>query len=491
MEENNSNNIDSGGNVILPPDPSFNTMAEIKSNGGFSAQPNLDDLRKIPEPIKEASRNAPQPTAPSAPAISDAIPNPAPGKLPPKKISKTSLTIVATLCGILVLAIVLSIIFAKPKITLQNLPKGAKAIFDGKETKEITISASPGTHYLKVSLAGFVPLEKTIETRYFSHLKQDAKLRPLPGARQIVAKDAFSLSQDNQNSVYYLDNQSKTIFKLAQSDSKASQIAITPTLSQPIEKVIFAPDFSLAIFKLVGGETGLYDFNRYDLLSQSYTSWGNNIGDVVWRQDGKKILYYETLDGKNILNLADKNKGNVERLIFLDEYQINDAPKLDWTSNQDVALLVAGEALYLFDINSKTAPSLVAQTGVQSAKFSPDGKKILFTQNNTLKIVKFQLEPATDNGVAGKFSIEPPTDLGLSASTDQAIFTPSSQKIIAYTKDGLIEYDLTSNKTREFSYESRGALIVTDLQISTDESILYFLTQDKKLMSLPLDKGEY
>ncbi|PIX30636.1 hypothetical protein COZ62_01555, partial [Candidatus Berkelbacteria bacterium CG_4_8_14_3_um_filter_39_27] len=208
-------------------------------------------------------------------------------------------------------------------------------------------------------------------------------------------------------------------------------------------------------------------------------------------QDGKKILYYENLDGKKILNLADKNKENVERLIFLDEYQIAEPQALGWTSDQDAALIVAGNALYLFDINSKTAPSLVAQTAVHSAKFSPDGKKILFTQNNALKMVEFKLEPATDNGESGKFSITPPVDLGLQAISDQAIITPDSQKIIAYTKNGLKEYDLVQSKTREFSYENRDSLVITDLQVSSDEQTLYFLTQDKKLMSLPLDKGEY
>jgi len=128
---------------------------------------------------------------------------------------------------------------------------------------------------------------------------------------------------------------------------------------------------------------------------------------------------------------------------------------------------------------------------VHSAKFSPDGKKILFTQNNALKMVEFKLEPATDNGESGKFSITPPVDLGLQAISDQAIITPDSQKIIAYTKNGLKEYDLVQSKTREFSYENRDSLVITDLQVSSDEQTLYFLTQDKKLMSLPLDKGEY
>ncbi|PIZ28585.1 hypothetical protein COY44_03445, partial [Candidatus Berkelbacteria bacterium CG_4_10_14_0_8_um_filter_39_42] len=73
----------------------------------------------------------------------------------------------------------------------------------------------------------------------------------------------------------------------------------------------------------------------------------------------------------------------------------------------------------------------------------------------------------------------------------QAIITPDSQKIIAYTKNGLKEYDLVQSKTREFSYENRDSLVITDLQVSSDEQTLYFLTQDKKLMSLPLDKGEY
>ena len=489
MEENNSNNVGSGEDNLLQLNQSLDTIAEIKSDSGLSTRPNLDDLRKIPEPSQPPSEHSQKSAPPQPPA--QPHPNLAPAQPPAKKLSKTSLKIIAVLSGFLILIIILSIFYAQPKIVLQNLPVNAKIVFDGKQIKDQTISTSPGTHYLKISLAGYVTLDKTFETRYFSRVKQNAQLRSLPLARQIVTKDAFSLSQDSQNTVYYLDNESKTIYKLTSANGKTSQTAITPSLSQQIDKVIFSPDFSLAIFKLAGGETGLYDFNRYDLLHQNYTAWGDNIGDVIWRQDGKKILYYENLDGKKILNLADKNKENVERLIFLDEYQIAEPQALGWTSDQDAALIVAGNALYLFDINSKTAPSLVAQTAVHSAKFSPDGKKILFTQNNALKMVEFKLEPATDNGESGKFSITPPVDLGLQAISDQAIITPDSQKIIAYTKNGLKEYDLVQSKTREFSYENRDSLVITDLQVSSDEQTLYFLTQDKKLMSLPLDKGEY
>jgi hypothetical protein len=391
---------------------------------------------------------------------------------------------------------ILVFLFAKPKIILQDVPASARIVFDGKVVSKTTITTSIGTHYLKITRPGYIPIDKQIKLGYFQRYRQDAQLRPIPQARQIVSQRAFSLSQDQKNSIYYLDGSNQVIYRIEQiEEGQVIKTALTPVLDFDLEKVIFSPDFSLAVFKLKNGQTGLYDFKRYDLLNQEYYRWGDNIGDVVWRQDGKKVLYWQELaSGRKMLTLANKNNSNQQNLIFLDEYGIDEAPLLDWTNDQKTVLLVAGGSLYLFDVESRADPNLVVKDGVTEAKFTPNNQEILFTHNEDLKIVKFERDdsPNQSTGEIGKFSIHSIRKLGIKAPARRVIVSPDSQRIVAFAQDkGLVEIDLSSKKIRQFNYQDRGYITIESLQMSRDEKILFFLTQDKRLMSLPLDKGEY
>lgn len=446
--------------------------------------------------------------APAAPA---GTPPPAEktADVPIIKVSKNRRrTWLVLMIAVIILAalIIFSVFFAQPKLILQNVPAGAKILFDGQEVSPAVIKTSGGIHYLKISLAGFVALDKTIQLGYFQRVKQDASLRPLPQARQMVDQNAFTISQDLQNSIYYLDDASRTIYKISPAPAgftvgqtvkgQIVKAAVTPTLNIDIDKVIFSPDFSLAIFRLKDGQTGLYDFSRYDLLHQEFHSWGKNIGDIVWRQDGKKVLYYQSLEsGRRMLTLADKDNSNQNDLVFLDEYEIKEPLRLDWTSDQKTVLIVSQGNLYLLDIESRKI-SVALEGGVENGKFSPDSQNIVLSQKGSLKLLGFSRADSLgqDKDKIGAYAIRPLQDLGVAAAVDQTAFSVDSRRLLAYTADKkMVEINLPTQKVREFNYQNQGGggLEIQSFKISPDEKTLFFLSPDKKLMSLPLDKGEY
>ncbi|TSC92290.1 MAG: Uncharacterized protein CEN89_766 [Candidatus Berkelbacteria bacterium Licking1014_7] len=414
----------------------------------------------------------------------------------PDKKPRVGIIVLLVIIGIIILGLIYSIIFAKPRIIIQNLPTGAQIFFDGKETVKTTITTTAGIHYLKISQAGYTALDKSFDLSYFKKIQQDANLRPIPQAQQIVSQEIFSLDQDNKNVIYYLDNSNKTINQLKFSPNQTNVIktALTPTMSQEINGVIFSPDFSLAILKLKNGETGLYDFARYDLLHQEYTPWGNNIGAVVWRPQTDKIIYWQTIGQKKAITQADKKNSDPQNLIFLDDYDITPSPQLDISLDGKTLLIVADGNLYLFDLESKKAPSAAAEKNISNARFAPNSKTIAFTQDKKLKTVDFERKEtiSPDPQKIGQFSIFPEKNLGVEANAQIVIFSPDSQKIIAYLGDkGLTEINIADGQSREFSYQNKENLKIDSFQISFDENLLYFLTEDKNLMALKLDKGEY
>lgn len=430
--------------------------------------------------------------------------NEKPTKLPKKKSKLPTIPpIFFYLLGLIILiSIIISIFFYKPKVVLTNNVNDVTLSIDGKVVKDKTINLSLGKHRVVLTAPGYIP--NIIDENFgaFKTLRIDQPLRPIPSAKALVSESAFAADFSNNNKIFfYLGNGGKTLYRTTVlSNGDVKRVAITPDVLPSIEKVLFSPDFSVAIFKKTDDDTGMYDFKRYDLLNQTYESWGKDIGSVTWSPDSTKIAYYYAPHTvQRSLVISDKTHQSTTILYDLNNINISagahssQAPKLYWSPNGKTIAIVSNGDLHIIDVASRFMNS-VATGGITDFQYSPDNKYILYTQGNHLvwqeiKPVDALADPK-DKNLVGHIRAGEPQTININAQASKAVFNRNQSKIVALTKDnGIKQIDIKTLTVKPF-YLKDDLSKVSDLGLSADDKTLYAL-DGVNLLNIPLDLGKY
>lgn len=408
--------------------------------------------------------------------------------------------------------IVLLLLLWNPWVSVKTVPTGAQIIFDNNAISG-SARTKPGSHQLIVKLNGYVDFNEDINLRPLSIFRKTIELKPIPEAKPLVDDSVFALSAtDSESQFYFLSQSDKTIFQMITkpTDNKGrdknsvvaenrivSKRAITPGTLPAIDRVIFSPDFSLAIFKLKNGETGLYDFKRYNLVNQEYHPWNSNIGDIIWRPDGQKLIYYlEGTDGSKTLVQTPVDHQAEENVFDLRDVGI-EKPQLAWSPSGELIALVSGGNLYTinYPVNADRPLTKLVEGGVQNVRFSPDSDRLIYAQNNSLKTVSIKKVDAFDPSEVdnvGYFRAGEPVDLGITATSANTAFSPDHQSIVvADTNSKIYLVDLKANKTKEIFYKTDSLVQIKNIGLSADGKVLYFLTGNDQLMFLKLETSGF
>ena len=393
-----------------------------------------------------------------------------------------------------------------PKVNISVTQKDARITIDNQKITGKT-QIKPGKHTIVISQSGFVPYTYTDNIKPFQNIEFQIDLRVLPQPKLVVEEKVFATSFSIAgDKFYYLGNDGKTLYEVKVLEAtdgvekKLEKTRITPDNLDNLAKVIFSPEFDVAIFKYKNGETGLYDFKRYDLLNQEYKKWGDDIGDVAWSPDGKKALYYfAPKSGERSLVISDRAHSEIKRIRDLSNTEMImpsndvDTPQIEWSPNGESASLLSKGNLYLIDIDTGNL-SQVQAGQITSVKFAPDSKHLLFTKAGDLYYQDFQLVDALsgkkeDQDNVGKIAVVEAKKINLKAQASKGIFTKTGDKIVIISDDGLKEIN---SKTLEIApfYLASKLTKVDDLGLSSDGNNLFILANDK-LISVPLDKGQY
>lgn len=409
------------------------------------------------------------------------------------------------------MAVIAALIY-KPTVQIATTTPEATIYVDDM-VYSAPIKVTPGKHTIAIRAAGFVPYSYTNPIKAFSTLNLSIALRLMPTTQTMVNDQAFAADfTTDGKTFYYLGNSGKTLFKLTlvPDVTDTSKLSFATTRISPdnlplLKKVVFAPDFSVAIFKQQDGDTGLYDFKQYNLLNQEYTSWGQNIGNVAWDPSGNRVMYYlANPTGERLLMMSDRTHKNVTMVKDLKteagitaSVNDNDAPQLSWSQDGKAVLVVVQGKLLLLNIATNTL-TVVPVSGVSAGQFAPDSHHLLYTQNNKLVWQQFELVnalsgQAQDQIDVGKIRVGPAQSIDLTASAVQGIFTRNTQNphFIIITKDGIKDIDLNQNFVKPFYLKDDPRLAnISALGLSGDGHLLYGFTGDT-ILAIPLDSGDY
>ena len=274
--------------------------------------------------------------------------------------------------------------------------------------------------------------------------------------------------------------------QLADSQKTIEERAVTPEL-EPIERVIFSPDFSLAVMKFKSGEIGVYDFNQYDLINQEYTPWGKDIKEIVWRPDGEKLLYQKTTaGGDNALFVNNRLNEKEERILDLRGEGL-ESPQFTWSQDGKKVLIIGRENLYLYAYTDKKL-SYIAQNGVTSAQIMPDSSTIIFTQSESLKRVKIDLISAFEKNInsenIGRVNIlEEISDLKVNLESSRLVYLPSSTYALYHNNLVINKINLLNGDIATLYKNPDGQKIV-DLIVDPAQKSIVYLTEENKIFQI-------
>jgi len=325
-------------------------------------------------------------------------------------------------------------------------------------------------------------LAKTIN----EHINKIYNVTEIENPTAIVAFDAVSNSSSNillaKNNLYYASG--KTIYKATLTEDEKNPLQILPITSEieGLQSVLFSPNFQLAIFRKQNNESGIFDFKRYDLLHQEYTSMGKDIGNVVWQTDGEKIFYfYAPADGERSLIRASKNNSDVERIYDCRETGLQN-PILK-ISSDGTKILFLEKDIYLFDIYKRTLDKLSDSGKIVDAVFSPNMDKILYATDSKDPLSPYQAQISIMD-IQGKNN----KNLDLRTNLDKTVWLADNLNIIADSKEGLAKVNTDSLAKIAFVYQNN--FKAENLILSKDEKVLYFLSEGN-FYSIVLQTKEY
>ncbi len=421
------------------------------------------------------------------------------------RLIKITIVALSTLIGLIIIATIIAFFFYQPAIRLSNTLDGTILTVDGQKLTTKNQNLTLGKHNIVISKPGYIPRILNVDLKPFNRVKITTPLRPIPSAKSLVSESAFAADfTDNGSNFFYLGNNGKTLYKVAVANNKGQasiqKTAITPDVLPAISKVLFAPDFSVAVFKKTDGGTGIYDFKRYDLLNQTYTDWGKDIAGITWSPDSSQIAYYYApANGERSIITSNKDHSQILRVFDMRTVGIDDlpnsnlAPKLYWSPDGKNIGIVADNQLLMLNVATKTMTS-IAKSGISDLQFSPDSSHILYTQNN--KLVWQQIETVDalknpkDSPYVGQIKVGEAKRININAQASKSVFTNDLTKLIVLSNKGIQEVNLVNNLKIHPFYLKDNVSGVTDLGLSSDNSVLYALDGDK-LLVIPLDLGKY
>ena len=398
---------------------------------------------------------------------------------------KKDIKILIFFLAVVVLAGIFSyfIFYYNAFLNIAPQPADAKISINGYPYSSGRIKLIPGQYQIKIEKEGFVPLERKLKLKRGDNLSIIISLKQVPQATLLSDKKISQLAADTERkNFYYLSD--KIIFKATLTGDEKNPLQILPITSEieGLQSVLFSPNFQLAIFRKQNNESGIFDFKRYDLLHQEYTSMGKDIGDVIWQTDGEKIFYfYAPADGERSLIRASKNNSDIERVYdFRETGWQNPILKI---SSDGTKILFLEKDIYLFDIYKRTLDKLSDSGQILDAVFSPNMDKILYATASKDPLSPYQAQISIMD-IQGKNN----KNLDLRTNLDKTVWLVDNLNIIADSKEGLFKVNTDSLAKIAFVYQNN--FKAENLILSSDEKVLYFLSEGG-FYSIVLQTKEY
>lgn len=389
--------------------------------------------------------------------------------------------------GLVVIALALVIYFTflnKATVNISVNPKDAQVLLNNAPQLVNNSGISKSSHLagkytLRVEANGYIPYTESVTLKGGSSFKKTLELKPLPKL-SVLDENATLAEKYGDNQASYLGDNKTTLYTVSAGLNDKNVLesndkkAMTPAVFASVDKMIFSPDKQLALLK-IGTDLYLYDFNRYDILTQEMRKISSNVGDVVWAPDQSRIAYfYAPLSGERSLIFADVLNANPVRVASLPEMT---DPILHWSSEGDQILIIprntksADNKINIFDVFTRQLTTLTDFGSVLDARFVLSGQKIIYftssnDPSNPIKSDMSIMDLDGQNKESMKLKVYP-TQISIEYDSKLLFVTHLSGK------ERVMLLDLNNKDMTEVSFEKPSNFQINSLFLSTDNKVLY------------------
>lgn len=391
-------------------------------------------------------------------------------------------TIFSVIGGIIVLGlIVFFVFFWKATISISVEPNTAQITIDEFAAQgNLTAKLNPGEYPLNVQLTNFIPLNETVLLGINEKKNLTINLKPLPQPTKLSDHNAqFMVLDHERQSLLFIDPTKKTAYRLQISDFKNLKIDnITPTRIEAVKNFNWSPSRLLAFWEQKD-RVMIYDFKRYDLVTQTTLTLPKGIQSPDWRPDGQKIAYYfESSTGERTLIRANLDNSNPERIFNFTNTEIRN-PLISWSPDGQ-KILVLTKKIHVLDVFSKQLTELKTKNAVAEAMWLPNSTQLIF-RDTAGKLSLINLE--------GEI-----TELTISTPLNRIVLLQDSSGMIFAQNQGnnlIIEkLDFVSGQRTPYFFDRSQNLFPINLILNKAENILFFTSQGK-IYSLELVTDDY
>lgn len=420
------------------------------------------------------------------------------------EIKKLMRSVYLVFSVIIVVILLLFWFFTHSIVSFQVAPRNATLSIDGTTVTDlkngsVIKSLSPGQHLVSVQADGYVGINQEVDFGRGIAKKITVTLENNPEPLTItntVTPDSLAISQNARfltkgsdfNDFYYLDG--KILYKArvkadtGQKVTLLNKIPITNPVISDVSEIVWSPSFDLALFRKTTG-INIFDFQKYDFVNQTETSWGQDVGNIAWAPDNSKIAYYYApATGERSLIFANTTNADVTRVYNFKDLGIEN-PILHWSPDSQYLLVIPQNKdaslnkIYLFDSYSRTL-SMIADTGNQlDAMFSPDGNKIIYStySKDPTGAVNSILSIMNKDGSNKK-------SLDLRAELSKITWSKNSTDIIVASydqgtkKESLFMYDTDKKEQTGFIIKNFGDIYIQSLILTDDNNVIIYQDKD-------------
>lgn len=323
-------------------------------------------------------------------------------------------------------------------VAIDPVPGEAVISVNGQPKVDRTLKLPPGKYDIKVAAEGYRSQQFPVKVGYGTVINKRVELLPLPKPKLILTGPIGSTKPTSDKKEIFFE-QKGVLYRYPLTEALPPvAIPITPAIAD-LERINWSPAFDLALISKKGGETGLYDFKRYDLLRQEYRPLGSNLGATLWKEDGKGFFAEDRSAGR-LLTLA--NRAGTGSSVVLD---LTTLPIEAWQLQHGPAnILILSEAaanktadIMVVDTYQKSIAPITDSLRAIKPVLNPTKSRLAYLDNNELVTSEVNGQNKRNHGLRPK-----PGNYTFIDEMNLAVFSPNLVTIIN-TGDGTkTEYEI-------------------------------------------------
>lgn len=510
---------------INPNDPA---NIPIKTPGSKSFSEKMAEIDKLHSALKNP--NAPIP--PVAPGQPTATPSPAPvipvtpgyETMPSTSGSGEnfltylfSQQITFIVLGIIAVLVIGGVIYyfttagskGTIEISFNEIPDTISVGSDSYPPAEtITLQLKSGTYPVQATKKNYYPLNSSIEVQSKTTNQISLELIAYPKPQELVEYPTlFPHLNPQENEIFYLSNYGTTFYKM--NLSNFTKDTLSPNYFYHIDNVVWAPSARPAGIVTSTNNPEIhsfqtenvlyqknreedetifhfYDFSKYDLITQSHSTYPANVKNPTWHPTKEEIVfhYIDEETGENALFKASpSNIDGRERLLDLDF--VNALPVFS-PDKEMIAIIDTEPAstqsnpIFIYYTVSRNFDKLPTKDTYTNLLWSPDSTKLIG--------IKKDFRVSLTDIASGQTK-----DLPFKANLDHITWLHDNQRLLLSMKqsgdsnDNFVVFDINTGEGTNLDYMPPDKPInsISNLIVNKTDSMIYF-TGDTHLYSLPI-----